>query len=963
MKNLAPLLAGLLILFSACKQTDPRLADSPATELNFALHYDSLLYLPQGWTSTLWAESPQLYNPTNMDVDHRGRIWVTEAVNYRDFNNKPGKFPHFDQGDRVMILEDTDGDGKADNSKIFVQDKDLVAPLGIAVIGNKLLVSCAPNLIVYTDEDGDDRPDKKEIFLTGFGGFDHDHSLHAVVAGPDGNWYFNTGNAGPHTVTDKSGWTLRSGSLYTGGTPYNRENSGNRKSDDGRLWVGGLALRIHPDGTKLEVLAHNFRNAYELAVDSYGDLWQNDNDDQVETCRSTWLMYGGNAGYFSADGTRSWQADRRPGQSIFAAHWHQDDPGVIPVGDNTGAGSPTGVLVYEGDAFGEQYRGMFLNVDAGRNAIFAYQPRMQGAGFALERKDLITSLPESTEGYIWHKTSTDQRKWFRPSDMVVGPDGAFYIADWFDPVVGGHQMHDTTAYGRIYRIAPADRSLTVPELDLSTIEGQIAALCSPAVNVRYLGFEKLREQPEEALPAVKKLLTADNPFHRARAVWLLSQLGTEGKNTVEKLLREAPDPRLRIAAYRALVQQVPDQLLAFAEVSADDPSAAVRRAVAVSLRDAKWEDSRALLRKLYEGFDGADRFYLEALGIALAGKEAEFYQEIRTEEPEDPLQWSDAFAGLAWRLHPEAALSDLQTRALSNDLTNAERLRALTAIGFIPGKPAAETMMAVLDGTDYPQVQKMAEWWLQFRASNLWFEEIGSEAQDGKEELPEAIIAAEATLRKAGENAESLRQAALTLAAHPEGGKLLLNLAAAGKLPELLFEEAGLAQKLFANPEREVRVLAGEFFTRAGGPNLSIQRITALEGRADRGQKLFETNCSTCHKIGDTGLDIGPDLKYIRQKFDRVALTDAILNPSGAIAFGYEPVLIKTNDDQMYSGFLLSEGKETTVVKDIAGKQHTIRTASVQEKSMMNTSLMPDPVGMGLQEQDLADVVAYLMAL
>ena len=85
---------------------------------------------------------------------------------------------------------------------------------------------CAPSVIVYTDENGDDKPDKKEIFLTGFGGLDHDHSLHAMFAGPDGKYYFNAGNAGPHVVTDKAGWTLRSGSNYTGGSPYNKENKG-----------------------------------------------------------------------------------------------------------------------------------------------------------------------------------------------------------------------------------------------------------------------------------------------------------------------------------------------------------------------------------------------------------------------------------------------------------------------------------------------------------------------------------------------------------------------------------------------------------------------------------------------------------------------------------------------------------------------------------------------------------------
>ncbi|WP_373400000.1 PVC-type heme-binding CxxCH protein [Algoriphagus halophilus] len=228
------------------------------------------LFSPEEFEISVWAESPMFFNPTNMDVDAKGRIWVTEAVNYRNYNNDSNSFLHHAQGDRVMILEDTDQDGVADSSRVFVQDPDLVSPLGIAVFGKRVFISCAPHLLVYTDEDGDDVPDKKEIFLTGFGGLDHDHSLHSILAGPDGKLYFNTGNAGPHQVTDKSGWTLRSGSLYTGGSPYNTTNSGGQISDDGKVYVGGLALKINPDGTGLEVLAHNFRNSYEVFVDSRG---------------------------------------------------------------------------------------------------------------------------------------------------------------------------------------------------------------------------------------------------------------------------------------------------------------------------------------------------------------------------------------------------------------------------------------------------------------------------------------------------------------------------------------------------------------------------------------------------------------------------------------------------------------------------------------------------------------------
>ena len=460
--------------------------------------------LPDDLEITLWAESPMFFNPTNIDIDVRGRVWVAEAVNYRDFNTaKQNPLTH-QAGDRILILTDTNGDGRADEAKVFVQDKDLRAPLGLAVIGNRVIVSASPHLIVYTDENGDDKPDKKEILLSGFGGYDHDHGLHALVAGPDGRWYFNTGNAGPHVVTDRSRKTIRAGSLYTGGTPYNLKNEGGLVSDDGRVWTGGLGLRMEPDGTRLTVVAHNFRNAYELAVDSFGDLWQNDNDDQVMACRMTWLMEGASAGYFSADGSRYWQADRRPGQDTFTAHWHQDDPGVLPAGVNTGAGAPAGVVRHEDDQLGVRYRGLLLSADAGRNVIFGFHPQPQGAGFTLKGFEFVSSLGAPNENYIWNRVDEDRRKWFRPSDVAVGADGAIYVADWYDAIVGGHQMHDGKGYGRIYRITPKGRALRTPPIDLRTTAGQVQALLSPAVNVRSSGYERLKAQGAAALAGRKE---------------------------------------------------------------------------------------------------------------------------------------------------------------------------------------------------------------------------------------------------------------------------------------------------------------------------------------------------------------------------------------------------------------------------------------------------------------------------
>jgi putative membrane-bound dehydrogenase-like protein len=940
------------------------------------------LYVPEGFEVELWAESPMLYNPTNMDVDARGRIWVTEAVEYRDFNNKPAdRFNFKDKGDRVVILEDTDHDGKADKSTVFVQDMDLKAPLGIAVIGNKIFVSASPHVIVYTDENQDDKPDKKEVFLTGFGGFDHDHSLHSFLATPYGKFIFNTGNAGPHLVQDKSGWTLRSGSLYAGGTPYIKGNAGNQKSDDGRVWVGGLALEIAPDASQLKVMAHNFRNSYEVAMDSYGNMWQNDNDDQVIACRTSWLMEGSNAGYFSKDGTRYWQGDRRLDQDIFTAHWHQEDPGVLKVGDKTGAGSPTGVTVYEGDAFGQKYRGMLLSCEAGRNLIFGYKTSPKGAGFNLKRFDLLSSFPISEEYYVWNDNfEADKRKWFRPSDAVTGTDGAIYVADWYDAVVGGHAMNDKKGYGRIYRIRPKGKKLTSPTLDFSNTKGLVDVLKSPAINVRAEAYEKLKSAGEKIIPEIEPLLSNPNPYIQARAIWLLAALGTKGVEKVTNILMAQVNPfnrvktkpknhskktvsssEIAVTAYRALrksdknLKKINHTLLKYPL-----PSALLREIV-IGLRDLNYEDSKESLMHIATKFNAKDPYLLTALGIGVDEKRDLFYPDLIKKLPLNPLTYSAAQSAILWELHPNASIHLIKKRAQSPSLTASQRKEAMTTIAFMSSAEAAHAMLD-LTKSKLADVAQQADYWLNFRKTNAWENVIAwqlEEEQQLSQEQKWMIQSENSLLNDTTLAAEKKQELAQKLAIDIYGARLLLADAAKGKIKTKVRELIEL--HIFNNKDLSIRSMAADYFKRSGGKSLSLDLAMNMPTDIKKGKDIFETNCLSCHKIAGKGADIGPDLTLIKKKFDKKSMLDAIINPSASLAFGYEPWMISTSTGSYY-GFLMADAKQI-ILKDLTGKKNNIKASDVTSRVQQKNSLMPEPSSMGLKEKDLSDLTGYLLSL
>jgi putative membrane-bound dehydrogenase-like protein len=593
----------------------------------------------------LWARSPMLYSPVAMDVDARGRLWLTEGIDY----NTRAKV---DAGQSIIVLEDRDGDGQADSSHVFVTEKGLrPAPLGIAVFDNRIVLSATPSILVYTDVDRDGvfdpKVDTREVWLTGFKNPPHDHTLHAVVGAPSGQWHFSYGNCGADLRT-------RDGRRIVSGSYYGHAEAIGQASSDGHTYVGGLSLRAHPDGTGLSVTGSNMRNPHDLFVTSHGDILQSDNDDPAHA-RLSWVMEYGNMGYADLrNGERSWEEVAKTWEEpsgwrrdlrFSRSHWRENYPGACPPGTIYGAGSPTGNVFIEDDALG--LRGAYLVACMVRKEVMLCRPRLEDARVEMGPPRPFLRLKEGEKG-----------QHFLPTDLALGPDGSLFLADFYNST----SRHTAQVSGSIYRITrrgqtKADR----PQVDFTTVPGLVAALANPAVNVRSHAAAELVKRGESARPAVLSFLTAHgaDAFLRSRAVWVLAQLGEAGRSEVARRFLGHADPEAVLVAYRALRHADPEGLLARAAVLARSASPAVRREVALSLRDVPYPACGEILAALIAGYDGRDRHYLEALGIACTGKEAEAYRDRVAPTLGDPARWSRRGKNLAWRLHTPEAIRDL----------------------------------------------------------------------------------------------------------------------------------------------------------------------------------------------------------------------------------------------------------------------------------------------------------------
>ncbi len=967
------------------------------------------LDLAYGLEVQLIAAEPMIQNPTNIDVDDRGRIWVTEAYNYRPaINGNPTRA----SGDRIVILEDLNEDGVSDTAKVFYQGPELNAPLGIAVLGNRVIVSQSPYVWNFYDDNGDDVADRKEIMFQGIEGEQHDHGVHAFTFGPDGKLYFNFGNSGT-TLKDKNGAVVRD---------QDGDEIGPKK------YKQGMVFRCNPDGSQVECLGDNFRNPYEVAVDSYGTLWQSDNDDDGNKgTRINYVMPYGNYGYTDEMTGAGWQSNRANREdSIPFRHWHLNDPGVIPNMLQTGAGSPTGILVYEGNLLPEAFRQQLIHCDAGPNVVRAYTTTKSGAGYSARIINMLKG---------------DRDKWFRPADVCVAPDGSLIVADWYDPGVGGHQAGDQVR-GRIYRVTTSSaRRYKMPLPDYSTPSGAVKALQSPNLSVRFKAYMALQAFGSKAVDPLQRLWkSGGNTAMRARAFWAL--LETDKKGASDNIMHAMKDanPLIRILAIRGALRMGQD-VIPVLQVLKKDRDIQVRRECALALHHHPSTEAPGLWADLALQHDGRDRWYLEALGIG-ADAQWDSYFTAYLQRVKDPLILM-AGRDIVWRARTDEAIPFLTKLAGDDSVSINQRLRYFRAFHFnqgtakytalikliesnkgedmlvnqlalyaLPEKPVRMSAVAMYALENVLRSQEGTRGYLDFvlkfnltsespRLLELGIKQSGNDIgrsavralfQFNSEKLilnvlegsdsasiKSIILASGGVGTSKSVNLiqsvafsdqfpmEVRKYAASRLGRSGEGEQRVLQLLRSKSVPDELIpdvvnsvsgawmksvrtEAQSYLPKKVEKPE-EVKVLP------------TVSSLASFKGIPSNGKLVFASQCAVCHKVNNDGFDFGPKLTEIGSKYDRDGMLKAIVQPNEGISFGYEGWTLQMKDGSTLTGIISSKTETDIDLKYPGGAVQRIKTADVKSMQQLKQSMMPEGLHEALGNQELSDLLAYLLEI
>ena len=955
-----------------------------------------------GFEVNLWAGDPGMAKPIQMNFDAQGRLWIASSEVYPQV--KPGQKPT----DKILVIEDTNFDGKADKTTVFADG--LLIPTGVIPdhVGG-CYVANSTELVHFKDTNGDGKADQKRVVLSGFGTEDTHHLLHTLRWGPDGCLYMNQ-------------------SIYIHShveTPY-----GVKRLNGGGIW------RFRPETLELEVLCHGFVNPWGHHFDRFGQSFATDG------------AYGEGINYVF------------PGSRFFTAV----DATRVVQGLNPGSPKLCGLEIVGGRHLPPEWDGNMITCDFRAHRVCRFVVSEDGSGYASRQETELIKTNHVA---------------FRPIDVKMGPDGAIYIADWYNPIIqhGEVDFRDERrdhTHGRIWRVTAKGR----PTLDTrvradADLYQLLDLLKTPEDWTRQIAKLILKQKHYErhnvlvALQRWQARLDPKDPeyqHHCLEAMWLYEAChsATIGASHAANLVK-SEDHRVRAAAIRAVSHwrdRLPSALSILKEAVRDEhPRVRLEAVRALSqfrsseaaatamqtldrpmdrfLDFALWQTMRDLaphwLPLVKEGkFDFGGN--VDHLVYALKGAETPDIAQpllklvqndkIRFDRLAVVLQLIATLGGpdelgavLDMETHPENAMTPESQAAVIDALVESTRTRkvlpagdlgrvvhlirssaagekmnpvraaAARAVGMWKVNAGRDELTKLLQSVDTPPLLRRAAIDGQAAFGDAESRDILAVVAQSQTTVLEDRLAALAALASidlplsanltAGlleDSAAGLDPgAAVAAIASRRDGPTVLAKALAGK--KLTPDTAKLVLRAARSaPQPSEELIAA--VQKAGGLEAAVWKLTPelsaalveevkTHGHPVRGEVLYRDKnlqCLKCHAIGGAGGTVGADLVSIGASAQIDYLIESLLDPNAKVKEGYHSKVVQDHDGNIYTGIVVRQAGGQLVLKNAEDKLVTIAEDNIAQ-AKDGRSLMPDGAADTLTRPELVDLVRFLSEL